>query len=218
MAESNVFEFFKNYQSQNIKKKEIIIYPSDDNPGAFFLEEGFVRQYAISKEGVELTIHIFKPGSYFPSMQFFSNLQNRYYFETITECKIWKAPKEEMSNFIKNNPETLADFTDRMLNAIDKISNRVEQLVFGNAYKRTVSALIFLSNHFADRDGSGYRKFTHKFTHNDVAHLAGITRETATREIDKLKKAGLVEYKEHMLIIPSMELLKKEMNIELSKY
>src|SRR3989344_5334849 len=55
--------FLKGYKFQKYRKGEIIIRAEDEPQGVFYLEEGFVKKYIISRKGDELTLNIFKPVS-----------------------------------------------------------------------------------------------------------------------------------------------------------
>ena len=57
--------FYKQFTTRNYKKGEMLIRADDDPQGIFCLKKGYVRQYTISKNGFELTLHILRPISYF---------------------------------------------------------------------------------------------------------------------------------------------------------
>ena len=44
-----------------------------------------------------------------------------------------------------------------------------------------------------------------KLTHQDIANMAGITRETATISIGKLKKAGIIDREGKMFMVSGMK-------------
>ena len=65
-VQSKIQKFFIQFPSQKYGKGEIILHPEDNPLGAYYLAKGHVREYAISPQGIEVTIHIFNPHSFFP--------------------------------------------------------------------------------------------------------------------------------------------------------
>lgn len=62
---SKLEEFFSRYRLTTYKKGEIIYRPEDDPSHIAFIKSGYVRLFALSKDGEEMTINIFKPVFYF---------------------------------------------------------------------------------------------------------------------------------------------------------
>lgn len=81
---------------------------------------------------------------------------------------------------------------------------RVEHLVFSDAYRRVISVLIYVAKHFGQKDTRGI-VVHHKFTHQDIATLVGVARETASIEIAKLEKKGLIEYVDHSMLFNNVK-------------
>lgn len=203
--------YYDKFEHCFFRKGEIIIYPKKDSPDAIFIKKGYVREYTLSHQGVELTLHIFSPGSCFPMTWIISSIKNRYFYEALTQVEAYKIPKEKMLNFLKKRPDVLFDLTDRLLRGLDKLVFRIEGLVFASAYWRVVSVLLFLARHFGQKETDGRVMLTYKFTHRDVAALAGISRETASRTLKMAKKRGLINSKRSLIVISDVKILKKEL-------
>lgn len=203
-TKQQVKSFFSRFKYKQLSSHEILLTPNVKPAGAYYLEKGFVREYAISPQGVEVTIHIFSPGSFFPMTWVASNIANRYFFETLTPAEIYIAPQDEVIKFLKNHAEVLLDLTKRILNGLDKLTSRIEQLTYSQASVRIASILLFLVRHFGERKGNKAR-IKYPFTHRDIAALAAITRETATRELNKMEKGGLIKQTNRNFIIPNVK-------------
>lgn len=209
--QKKVIDFFSQFPSKKYPKGTIIINPEQNPLGAYYIKNGHVRQYSVSKEGVELTIHIFAPQSYFPMTWVISNIDNRYYYESTTDVECYIAPKNEVLDFLKNNPIIFFELTRRLLNGLDKLSGRIESLIYDQADKKLISTLLFLARHFSTQEKT-YTKFTEKFTHKDIAAFAGISRETTSRAWERLEKKGLITYDKQIILIPDVSLLEKFLN------
>jgi CRP/FNR family transcriptional regulator len=204
-------EFYKKFIIRNYKKGEMLIRADDDPQGIFYLKSGYVRQYTISKAGFELTLHILKPVSYFPMVWAVNGTPNVYYFEALTPVEVGRAPRDEVVNFIKDKPTIIFELLSELIEDYAESLKRIENLVFSDAYRRVISVLIYISKHFGEKSGNGIL-ITHRFTQQDIATLVGVARETASNEMVKLEKKGLLKYKDHLILLENV----KKLNTELS--
>ena len=201
--------FFLQFPLINLKKGETVVEADRDLNEVYYLKKGFIREYTFSSQGVELTLHVFAPGSYFPMVDVLAGVKNRYYYETLTPVELYITSIEKMLKFFRGEPDLVLDLTRRLLLGLDKLLTRIEFLVFGKAETRVVSALLFLARHFG-RQKNKEVQIQYLFTHKDIASFAGISRETASREIEKLVRKKVIEYKNHLLLIKNLETLKKQ--------
>lgn len=202
--------FYKQFTTRHYKKGEILIRADDDPQGIFCLTKGFVRQYTISKAGYELTLHILKPLSYFPMVWAVNGTPNVYYFEALTPVEVGRAPREQVVDFIKDKPTIIFELLSELIEDYAESLTRIEHLVFSDAYRRVISVLLYIAKHFGKENNSGII-VDHVFTQQDIATLVGVARETASNEMVKLDKKGLVKLIDRSIVIENMEKLELEL-------
>src|SRR4030042_6318420 len=183
--------FYRQFKLRSYKKGEMLIRSDDDPQGIFCLTKGYVRQYTISKVGIELTLHILKPISYFPMVWAINGTPNVYNFEALTDVEVGRAPRDEVVTFIKDKPKIIFNLMSELLEEYAESLTRVEHLVFSDAYRRVISVLLYIAKHFGVDDGKR-TKISQRFTHQDIATLVGVARETASNEMIKLERKGLI--------------------------
>jgi len=204
--------FYSQFVTRSYKKGEMLIRADDDPQGIFCLTKGYVRQYAISNNGLELTLHVLKPISYFPMVWAINGTPNVYYYEALTEVEVGRAPREQVVNFIKDKPTIIFELMSKLLEDYAETLKRVEHLVFSDAYRRVISVLLYIAKHFGEAHGSGII-VDHQFTQQDIATLVGVARETVSIEMVKLEKKGFVEYSNHSMIFKSTKKMEAELNV-----
>lgn len=188
--------FFKQFKHQIYKKGEVLIRVDDEPGGVFYLTGGTVKEYAISRKGEELVVNVFKPISFFPMSWAINQTPNHYYYEALEDVEIWKAPREQTVEFIKQNPDVLFNLMSRVYKGIDGILMRMVYLMSGEAYTRVVAELLIAAKRF----GKSNAKSTElHLSEKDIAGQAGMARETVSREIKILKDKGLVTFKKQGL-------------------
>jgi CRP/FNR family transcriptional regulator len=203
-------EFYKQFTTRNYKKGEMLIRADDDPLGIFCLTKGYVRQYTISKTGFELTLHILRPISYFPMVWAVNGTPNVYFFEALTPVEVGRAPRDQVVNFIKDKPTIIFELLSELIEDYAESLTRIENLVFSDAYRRVISILLYITKHFGEKYKKGII-VRHRFTQQDIATLVGVARETASNEMVKLEKKGLIKYIDHAILFENIEKLNEEL-------
>lgn len=207
VVSKKIEDFFTQFKHQTFKKCELVIRADDDPLGIFYLKEGFVKQYLISKNGDELVINVFKPIAFFPMSWAINQSPNKYFYEATSDVEVWRAPSKEVVAFIKANPDVLYDLMSRVYKGVDGLLTRMTFLMSGSAYSRLITELLI----YADRFAKGSSRVALTISEKDIAAQSGLTRETVSREIKVLKEKGLVTSENHKLTIIDLGKLKDEL-------
>lgn len=200
-------EFFSKYKLLTLKKGEVLITPDNSVTSIYYLKKGYIHQYVISEEGEEITINMFRPPSFIPMMLAITGSQNRYYFETADKVEVWQAPSDKTIEFVKNEPAVLFDLTRRFGLGLNGITQRLESLMFENAQSRIISLLSYLSERFGEKTKEGVL-VNLPLTHQDIAGWVNLTRETTSRQLEELTKAGIISYKNHYITVKNLNSLR----------
>ena len=208
LISKKIDNFFTKHKPQSFKKGEILIRADDNPTGIFYLKEGIVKKYAISKKGDELTVNLFKPISFFPVSWAINGSSNSYFYEALTDLKVWKALPESVNEFIKTNPDVLYDLLSRVYKGTDGMLTRMTYLMAGNAYARLLTEIIIQAKRFGKKTDGGIEI---KISEKDLASQSGMTRETVSREIKVLKDKGFASFNKNILVIRNIEELEKEL-------
>lgn len=216
MGENNtisrrVHEFFNKHTLLTYKKGEMILRAEDSPHGVSYIEKGVVRQYVINGLGETLILQLYRPGAFFPMTWVVNDAPNRYFFEAVTPVSVRRAPKEHVVRFLRDNPEVLYDFTKRLLTGVSGFWSRVEQLVLESAYAKTILLVLYYAGKFGQKTSGGVALDLF-LTHREIAAWIGTTRETASIQVEALKKQNLLKVHGRQLIIPSLAALEKELS------
>lgn len=226
--------FFTAFPAYDYKKGNILIRSGEEPKGIYYLKTGHVRQYAITREGEEITLNIYKPGAFFPMAWAVNAYPNHYYFEAMDDSLVQIAPREDTVSFVKKESEVLFDLLQRLYIGLDGVLSRMEHLMSGKARERLITILVISAKRFgrhqsappfgthnaappfgmyAKDDSQKKRKnaitIDLRLTHQDLASLAGLSRETVTREMTELKRQGVLDYTNTAIIIQNIKELEK---------
>lgn len=206
-VQKKVDTFFLTFKQQTYKKGELLIRADDDPRGVFYLKQGHVKQYAISKKGEELVLNIFKPVAFFPMSWAINQTPNVYFYEAMTSVEVNLAPRDEVVAFVKAHPEVLYDLIRRVYRGLDGVLARMTYLMSGDAYARLLTELVIYAKRFV----KGKNSVEIAISEKDLAAQSGLTRETVSREMRQLKDKGLVTSKRAKLTITNVEKLEEEL-------
>ncbi|MGB4966409.1 MAG: Crp/Fnr family transcriptional regulator [Microgenomates group bacterium] len=202
--------FFSQHKQQKFKKGEILIRADSQPSGILYLTKGTVKQYAISMQGVEQLLTIYKPFSFFPMIWAINDTPNTHYFEALSEVTVWNAPKNSVVAFIKKEPEILYDLLSRLYRGMGTLLSRIEYFMTGSAYQKVVFTILNTAARFGEKQTQTSGVILHT-THKEIAAFSGLTKETISRESRKLQERGLIENTNHIIIIKNMRKLEAEL-------
>ncbi len=209
--ERKLHTFFSHYPQHHFKKGETIIASSDKITHVYLLEEGLVQQRIITQEGEEVSVHLFKPLSYFPMMVVMSEEENEFDFVALQNLLLYKAPTEEVLAFLNNNHDVLFDLAKRFAQGINGLTRKIVTLSYTDSHAKVASFIYY----FASRLGileDGYIRFPIHVTHADIASWIGISRETVSRHFVILERKGFISYEDEFILVKDLSKLEKEIH------
>lgn len=206
-------EFFSQFRQRKYGKGQVIIHAGDQPQHIYYIKSGKIRQYGISYRGEEKVVNVFKPGAFFPLLPSVTGLNNRYFFRAEADTTVLLALPEKTTEFLKDNPDVMYDLIRRLYIGMDGVLGRTFYLMAGSARDRIIYELIIECRRFGKPkpDGSIYVPI-HV---SELAAHAGLTRETASREIQKLARKDLLSVKRPGLIIKDFGALEAALGAEL---
>lgn len=206
--------FFEGFGSGKAYPKGTLLLENGEIPRCvYMLKSGFVRLRFISERGQETTLHICRPGEVFPLISTLGEVPNRYNYETWGEVVVFDAPVTQFHNFLKKETNILSELNSQLIKRISGLLLRLEYTLYGSSYQRVVATLLCLTKHFG-HESKGQILLNQKFTHNEIATLAGLSREAVSLEMGKLKKKKLVSYKRSRVTIRDVNKLGNQLQTQ----
>ncbi len=209
-----VTAFFSQKPVHPWKKGEMILRPGDPISNVYYVQTGLIRLYCLLGDGKELTLNIFKPRSYFPMFLILNDASNLHYFQAMTASRLSQASKEEIVHFITNEPDVLLDFTKRLSIGLHGLITTIQYSLFGPVHARIISALLLLAKRFGEPLPDGAVLITINLTHQDIANIVGVARETVSLEMEDLAQKNLIVDKQRKITVRNVSLLEEEALID----
>ena len=211
--QQKLYKFFSQFRQLYYRKGETFLRAGDTPVGIFYIKKGFVRLYSLSSAGKELTLVLYKPGDFFPVVWTFTSQPSAYYFETLCDCEIIKAPKDKFINFVEENKGVLYEIIDHILQRFQVALRRMESLTFGNASARLASVLLIYASRFGVKQENTGIVIPIPLTHKDIANLVGVARETVSIELKKFINKGIIQKTGRFLAVKDKKALEKQVDL-----
>jgi CRP/FNR family cyclic AMP-dependent transcriptional regulator len=186
------------YPLRSYRKGEIILFQGEAPRVAYVLHKGIAKAYNISSSGDEKPIGFHGPGSVFPASWVLGRAPSAiYYYEAFTDVAVYCVPPDEYIKILRSNPELLyAELENYVTNEIGT-SMRLNALQHSRASDKLIYTLHYLALSHSKDIGNDTVELSLLLTHQDFANLTGLTRETTATELNKLKKADVIQYGKH---------------------
>lgn len=188
---ASVTDFFSKGKSFSHPAKTVLIHAGSSPSGVFFLQSGVVKQTIVTDTGAEAALNLFRPGAFFPLTWGLNKIPNRHTFIAVTPVTGFTRSAKDVALFLKQNPPVLFDLTTRLISGLDALLTKTELLMVETATGRLVQTLLKLSDRF-QLDSSTETTINLKLTHQALADLTGLSRETVTRELNRLSDQKLL--------------------------
>jgi len=198
-SNSALQQFLDDHPVRTYKKGEIIIFQGEEPRQAFVVKKGTVKAYNLSIGGDEKPVAFYTSGSNFPRAWVYGKIPSAiYYYEAFTpEVELYLVNREELSSFVKSQPALLFSELEKLI--VDNLgsSMRLNALQHSRASDKLLYTLHYLALSHGHEVGAKEIEIDLDLTHQDFANLTGLTRETAATELNKLKRAKVIDYDKH---------------------
>jgi len=180
--------------------KDMIFAPGDPDDQVYFLLGGTVRLYKIYGEYKEATTALLTEGDVFGELSLQQNSCQNAFAEAVTDARVAVVRKSVLKEVIKRRPEfalkLLSSFSERFRQSDETIESLLD---------REVSArLATLLSHLGERFGEPYGSATIlkvRLTHQELANMIFSTREAVSKEMSEFQRAGLIEVRNHRIVV-----------------
>ncbi len=205
-----IAEFFKTSQQYVYKKGDIILREGDIPSGVYYVERGFVKAYSTKLDGSENLRMIYKPGEVFPGAWIFGHSIDDVSYQAIEPVSLRRKPKEAILQLLDTDSEALREAFELSINFNIILLNRIENLELTFSYSRVINRLLLLAWRFGEKKGNQII-IVAPITHTDIANSINMSRETASRELEKLKQKNIISEVKHVFIIKDIKKLEEEL-------
>ena len=199
--QGEIEKLFQTGRRLEYKKGEILQRANETPRGVCFLSEGYIKEYSLSKDGSEHITGLYEPGELFSVIWTYIGVNQNLYREAYTDVVVWRVPADVLAEAAAANPKLMQEMSHILMNQMNLLKLQIENLTFNNAYDKVAYRLLYLAGRFGVKQNDGWF-IPLSFRHQHIADSLSMTRETASRMLERIQRQGLVSHdgKGHFII------------------
>jgi CRP/FNR family cyclic AMP-dependent transcriptional regulator len=199
-------ELFKSGTKLTYKKGEYIIRPGETPNEVYYIEEGLVKAFNISKYGEENLLIVRKNHEIFPLIWALTGQEKGIIYQTLTPATVWRIGHKKYLSYLQSHKDALSPLLDMVTEMYRLHSERILNLAYRTVRERLVSFLLTMAGRFGEKNAGGIL-INVPLRHQDIASSINASRETASRELAFLERKSLIENKQLYIIIKDKKAL-----------
>jgi CRP/FNR family transcriptional regulator len=193
------------------KKGEFIIRPGEAPSGVFYIYQGLVKAYDITKYGEENLLIIRKEHELFPLIWAITGQERHVIYQALAPTTAWQISRDRFTKYMQSHPEALAPLLDMTIEMYRLHSERILNLEYRSVRERLISFLLTMNQRFGRTTDNG-AVIEAPLRPQDIASSINASRETATRELVALERKGLLESKQSIITLKDVKALRAHLS------
>lgn len=191
-------------------KGAVIVKPGDDIQSAYYIERGFVKVYTKTKRDEQYVHVIYGPSEIFPLAMLSSPLPPTVYYVAFSDCELTRMPQRAVRQAMQDDIDVTRELADRAIMQFRLYSARLDNLQYKFARERLVYRLLFLAARFGKKEADGSYYIDVPMTQQLIGDSINLSRESVSREFDRLRSLGLISYRDQNLVLTDWRKLSQE--------
>lgn len=208
---AELVEFFRLHGvKQTFRKGDHIIRPGDAPHGVFFIYQGLVKAFDITKYNEENLLIIRKQDEIFPLIWAMTGKEHHIIYQALAPTTTYRLSREDFLNFIKKSTDAVIPLLDMTMEMYRLHGERILTLEYRTVRERIISFLLTMCQRFGVQTDDGML-IEVPLRHQDIASSVNATRETTSRELSALERKGLLSNKQSLILLKDLDALAKHL-------
>lgn len=183
----------RNARLKRVPSGQIVFYENDLPQEIYVLKSGIIKIYDIDEQGNEKILHLVKTPEIIP-FAFFSGMRDslRWFYSTLTDCELYVFSFAELQRIALTDAAIGEAITNTFSRDVHELLVRLSSLSKTSARDKVVAALNFLIVTHATEKRAQWWQVNFPISHQLIADICGITRETAAIMMKELQDEKII--------------------------
>jgi CRP/FNR family transcriptional regulator len=179
---------------------KIVYLQGEKSDAFFFVRKGRIKISILKEDGSETTIRIQESNTFFGEYAAFDGHPHFATAVAVEKSEISRLPLVAVESVIEAHPKVAFLIINRIIRKFRSLAFQVEDLAFLDAQHRIAHILMSLATEVGEQDAQGIT-IRKGMTHEDIAHLTGLSRVRVTTILNNLDRANIIRKKRGSLTI-----------------
>jgi CRP-like cAMP-binding protein len=185
---------------KTFKKNVTVLIEEDTGSTMFIIKKGSAKITRISEDGREVILSILSEGDFFGEMSIIDGAPRSANVVTLEDSQLMVIHRKDFFQMLQDYPQITINLLKEFAHRLRRGDSQIKSLSLQDAVSKVASTLIRI----ADDSGSIYKgkvTISHLPPQQDLANMAGTSRETISRAIGSLTKLGYLKKEGSRLMI-----------------
>jgi CRP-like cAMP-binding protein len=170
---------------------EVVFREGDDSDTCYVVNSGHARAIREHPDGRQITLATFGPGDIFGELAMFDDERRSATVEATDELEVLGILGPDMRRLLRLHPDMAVKLVISLGRRLRAANERLARQSFQTVQSRVAAVLAQLVEQ-AQSEGAAERDVAVVATQADLAQLAGSSRESASRFLAVLERAGVI--------------------------
>jgi CRP/FNR family transcriptional regulator/CRP/FNR family cyclic AMP-dependent transcriptional regulator len=196
-------------REHHYKKHTTIVHVDDPGNALYILKSGLVKVTIEDQHGYEMILRILYPTDFFGDMSLLDGMPRSATVTTQEFSDVMTISRDHFLNIIEKSPKILLKMTAVVSQRLRKANELIHSLAFFDVYGKVARTLLNLAQERGRVTEQG-TVIDMRLTQQELAELAGMTRETMARTLREFQQAGCIRVESGVISILALDMLRRE--------
>jgi CRP/FNR family transcriptional regulator/CRP/FNR family cyclic AMP-dependent transcriptional regulator len=188
----------------------VIFYEEDPGTSCYIIVKGKVKIVVNADDGREHILGVLQDNDFFGEMSLIDGQPRSASAVAVEDVQMVTIQRDEFLKLLRSNPEISLKLLVTLSQRLRTADRNMESLAFLSAPGRVARLLLELGKDHGEKTPEGLT-FTHNMTRQELASLAGTSRETLTRVLMDYQDRGIIHLDKNRLTLKNEAKLKEMM-------
>ncbi|GIW81227.1 MAG: cAMP-binding protein [Gemmatales bacterium] len=194
-------------------KRSFVYLPTEPGQSVLVVARGRIKIKDITPDGRETILAFIDEGELFGELAILDEPSSRQeYAEAVVDSEIVVVPREDLLWLMEQRPDIALSITKLVGLRRKRIENRLRNVLFLSSRDRMIRTLVELVETHGTINGQEAAIHL-PLSHQEIASLIGVTRETVTIVLGQLQSEGLVRIQRRRIQILDFPRLQHESSL-----
>jgi CRP-like cAMP-binding protein len=176
---------------RRFRAQQVIFREGDSSDTCYVVRKGHARAVRENADGRTMALAHFNPGDIFGELAMFDDERRSATVETLEPVEAVAVAGSDMRRLLREHPDIAVKLVIALGRRLREANERLKRQSFQTVQSRVAGELRRLVAQ-AQTEGAGERDVLVKATQSEIAQLAGSSRESASRFLAVLERAGII--------------------------
>lgn len=181
------------FVEQRHKKNSLILRQGDAAGFMYLVRDGMVKITKLTMDGREKIAGFLNKGDFFGEICILIGKERCINARAMTDCWLAAMSRDDTIAVMERIPKIAFNFINMLCSRLVEADHYVDALLFKDVKERISDQLYELSKEHGSYTNTGLL-INLKLTHQSLADMIGISRESVTRGIKELRREGIIKH------------------------